>query len=104
MSNDITVQAVIAPRLGGDAATGPKPTAETAPPAEPTAAPSPIANPTLRLDAALGLVVIEFRNDAGAVTTSIPSQRQLEAYQRWETTRLGPAPDAVRGGQGSRNG
>ena len=42
--------------------------------------------------ARLGLVVIEFRNDSGTVTTSIPSERQLEAYQRWETTQLGPAP------------
>jgi hypothetical protein len=36
--------------------------------------------------------VIEFRNASGAVTTSIPSQRQLQAYQRWDDTRLGPAP------------
>jgi hypothetical protein len=46
----------------------------------------------LRLDAALGLVVIEFRNDSGAVTTSIPSERQIAAYQRWDVTHFGPTP------------
>jgi len=30
--------------------------------------------------------------DAGVVTTQVPSQRQLDAYQRWNLTRLGPAP------------
>jgi hypothetical protein len=38
-------------------------------------------NPTLRLDPALGLVVIEFVSKSGAVTSSIPSQRELTAYQ-----------------------
>jgi hypothetical protein len=50
-------------------------------------------NPSLQLDPALGLVVIQFRNDAGDVTASIPSERQLQAYQRWATTQFGPAPD-----------
>jgi hypothetical protein len=48
------------------------------------------------LDPALGLVVIEFRNDAGAVTDSIPSERQLEAYQRWQTTQFGPVPHGMK--------
>jgi hypothetical protein len=39
-----------------------------------------LPNPTLRLDPALGLVVIEFLSK-GAVTTSIPTQRELAAYQ-----------------------
>jgi hypothetical protein len=52
----------------------------------------PIVNPSLRLDAALGLVVIEFHNDAGVVTDSIPNARQLQAYRRWQTTQLGSAP------------
>jgi hypothetical protein len=42
----------------------------------------PVANPSLHLDPALGLVVIEFRDEAGHVTGSIPSQRQIEAYHR----------------------
>lgn len=50
--------------------------------AAPAATPALFVNPSLRLDAALGLVVIEFRNNAGAVTSSIPSQRQLQAYRQ----------------------
>lgn len=50
--------------------------------AAPTPAPSarPLPNPSLRLDAGLGMVVLEFRDDAGAVTDTIPSQRILQAY------------------------
>jgi hypothetical protein len=94
MPNDISVQAVAVARTGSDNAADPKMAAASAlpPQAEPVPAPSPIVNPTLRLDAALGLVVIEFRNDSGAITTSIPSERQIEAYQRWEATQFGPTP------------
>lgn len=42
---------------------------------------TPRANPSLVLDPTLGLVVIEFHNNAGAVVNSIPSARQLEAYR-----------------------
>ncbi len=65
-------EAVAAPKAT-PAAPGP---AERAVPAA-----QPYANPTLRLDPALGLVVIEFRDDAGALTSTIPSQRQIEAYR-----------------------
>jgi hypothetical protein len=44
-------------------------------------------NPSMRLDAALGLVVIEFRDSAGSVSTSIPSERQLQAYRQYERSR-----------------
>jgi hypothetical protein len=56
---------------------------------------SPAPNPSLQLDPVLGLVVIEFRNDAGNVTTSIPSERMIQAYQRWQNTHFGPAPDGM---------
>jgi hypothetical protein len=94
MPNDISVQAVAVARTGSDGATDTKLAAASAlpPQAEPSPPPSPVINPTLRLDAALGLVVIEIRNDAGAVTTSIPSERQIAAYQRWDVTHFGPAP------------
>jgi hypothetical protein len=91
MLNDISLPAIGAAHAGSTPVTE-----QRAPAAEPVQAVSaapPITNPTLRLDAALGLVVIEFRNQGGGITTSIPSQRQLQAYQRWQTTRLGPAPD-----------
>ena len=55
-----------------------------APPAQaPPASPALVANPSLRFDAASGLVVIEFHDQAGDVTTSIPTVRQLEAYRIW---------------------
>jgi hypothetical protein len=51
-----------------------------------------VTNPTLRFDVASGLVVIEFHNDTGAVTTSIPTLRQLEAYRVWGQPTPGYAP------------
>jgi hypothetical protein len=94
MSDDFTVQPVTLIRAGGDS--GPESRAASVQtPRQPELAGRalPVANPTLRLDPALGLVVIEFHNDSsGAVTTSIPSQRQLEAYQRWDATHFGPTP------------
>jgi hypothetical protein len=94
MSSDISVQAVAVARAGSDGVTDPRMTTTngSSAQAEPAPPPSPVINPTLRLDAALGLVVIEFRNDSGAVTTSIPSERQIAAYQRWDVTHFGPAP------------
>jgi hypothetical protein len=49
-------------------------------------------NPTLRLDPALGLVVIEFLSKSGAITSSIPSQRELTAYQDGTAQPPGQAP------------
>lgn len=42
----------------------------------------PRPNPSFRIDAALGLVVLEFRNWNGQVSTSIPTAQQLDAYRR----------------------
>jgi hypothetical protein len=93
MSSDFSVQAVTVARTGNDGTTEQKSAAMVTapPPAETATPPSPIINPTLRLEPSLGLVVIEFRNDTGAITTSIPSQRQIEAYQRWAQTHSGPS-------------
>jgi hypothetical protein len=91
MPNDISLSAVAAVGTGTTEAKTATGGAATTP--EVAVVTPPITNPTLRLDAALGLVVIEFRDNSGAITTSIPSQRQLEAYQRWETTKFGPAPE-----------
>jgi hypothetical protein len=85
MPNDMTIPAV-------------QPASSTSNPPAPAvtpvaATPAPVqsfTNPSLRLDAGLGLVVIEFHNDAGAVTRSIPSQQQLEAYRTHEQTPPGP--------------
>lgn len=96
MLNDISLPALAAVHAGGGPPAGQKPPAANVAQSVPSA--PPILNPTLRLDGALGLVVIEFRNNTGAITTSIPSQRQLQAYQRWQATRLGPTPSGQPGG------
>jgi hypothetical protein len=96
MSNELIVRTVAAAHAVGDTAGQPR-LAAGAPSVQPKegAAASPAPNPSLQLDPALGLVVIEFRNHAGDVTTSIPSQRQILAYQRWQTTQFGPVPQGM---------
>jgi hypothetical protein len=74
-----------------------KPTGAPQPAASPAASPPASAsqdypNPTLRLDSALGLVVIEFRDGGGTVTRSIPSAQQLQAYRQWTETGQGHDP------------
>jgi len=79
MPNDWTIAGI------GPSAAGP-PVADRAPGkpearVEPAGSASALPNPTLRLDASLGIVVIEFRNNAGEVANSIPTQQQLEMYR-----------------------
>ncbi|HQT66044.1 MAG: hypothetical protein B7Z78_06775 [Rhodospirillales bacterium 20-60-12] len=40
-----------------------------------------LPNPTLEFDPALGLVIIELRNQQGLVTSTIPTAPQLAAYR-----------------------
>ena len=84
MPTDLSVQAV-GPVLGAsENPAQPKPETFTPPAQAPPQAPTVvIANPTLRFDVASGLVVIEYRDPSGDVTTSIPTLRQLEAYRQW---------------------
>jgi hypothetical protein len=92
MPNDLTVQPVVTMRSASGNVSE-KTVAVPLPQQQGRASsPTPITNPTLRLDPALGLVVLEFRDNSGAITTSIPSQRQLAAYQKWDMTRSGPRP------------
>jgi hypothetical protein len=86
MPNELTVPAVQAALVPGTA-----PVSHPAPVANTPAPVQVFTNPSLRLDPALGLVVIEFRNDSGTVTRSIPNQQQLEAYKLHEKTP--PDPD-----------
>ena len=51
-------------------------------------------NPTIHIDGELGLVVIEFRDTSGAIASTIPSERQLEAYRQWQQTHSA-APDSA---------
>ncbi len=73
MPNPIsTTAALSAPRAGTAPAVPP-----TLPPPLATGPGTP--NPTLRLDPALGLVVLQF--NAGGQTQTIPTQQQLDAYR-----------------------
>ena len=58
-------------------------TAESAgPAASRTVADLPmLANPTLRLDPALGIVVLEFRGTLGMPARSLPTENELAAYR-----------------------
>ncbi|MDE2005434.1 MAG: hypothetical protein KGI51_02610 [Rhodospirillales bacterium] len=49
----------------------------------------------MRLDAGLGLVVLEFHGASGAVTSTIPSAQQIAAYRRWQEASLGGARAAA---------
>jgi hypothetical protein len=92
MPNDLMIHATASANSGNDDVAPVRPTAAAASAnhAAPASASSP--NPTLELNAALGIVVIEFRNAAGAVVSSIPSQQQLAAYQLWQEAGIGAAP------------
>src|SRR5580692_12817649 len=95
MPNDLSIQAATVVSPGSDAGVPSKlamASTSAAAATRATPSPSPSPNPTLQLDAALGLVVLEFRNNSGAITSSIPSQQQLQAYQQWQETRVGAAP------------
>ncbi len=84
MPSDLSVKAV-GPVLGAsENPAEPKPENFTPPAQAPPPAPAVIvANPSLRFDPVSGLVVIEFHDESGDVTTSIPTLRQLEAYRIW---------------------
>lgn len=52
--------------------------ASSSPSSEPKVGP---ANPRMRIDRDLGMVVIEFRDAAGRLTASLPTNREIEAYR-----------------------
>ena len=84
MPNDLSIQAVGPVSGASENPAQPKPESFTPPAQAPPTAPAVmVANPTLRFDAASGLVVIEYHDADGHVTTSIPTLRQLEAYRHW---------------------
>ena len=84
MLSDLSIRAVSPITGPSENPAEPKPATVTPPAnvAPPQTGP-PILNPSLRLDPALGLVVIEFRDESGHITTAIPSQRQIDAYRMW---------------------
>ena len=94
MPNDLRIQPA-APANIANAGVAPVKSAATTAAVARAAAPLPSnsPNPTLQLNAALGLVVIEFRNAAGAVISTIPTAQQLEAYQLWQESGTGSPPN-----------
>ena len=54
-------------------------------PAEPAAAVAtskrPLLNPSVHVDLALNIAILQFVDDKGNVTVSIPSEKQLKAYR-----------------------
>ena len=84
MSADVAI-----PQIGARlvSATGPAPqSAAPAPQGADTvggaaASKRPLFNPSLHVDVALNLVVLQFVDDNGDVTNSIPSPKQLKAYR-----------------------
>jgi hypothetical protein len=61
--------------------------AEVAAPATPGV---PMFNPHMRIEAALNLVVLEFRDADGTVNRSIPSPREIDAYRASEPETVPP--------------
>lgn len=59
----------------------------------------PMLNPRLRIETELGLVVLEFRDDAGQVRQSLPSPQEIDAYRlaaREDPAEQPPALDVTR--------
>jgi hypothetical protein len=79
MPNDLTISGVRTPFGSTESVEPAQPSGNAT--IEPARSGSALPNPTLRLDAALGIVVIEFRNTSGEIANSIPTQQQLEAYR-----------------------
>ncbi len=94
MIDALSIPAIRSPATdGGNAAAPVKPASA----AEAAPKPAPLyANPAIKFDPTVGLVVIEFRNDAGKIQDSIPNPRQLNAYRTHQTALPGQerAPDA----------
>ena len=93
MPNDLSIPAVAQPNPGSSAAAPSKPAVAAAPVEQTTPTATDAPNPTMALNAALGLVVIEFRNNAGAITNSIPTVQQMQAYQLWQVSGIGRPPN-----------
>ncbi len=80
----ITPAATVPPALSSRAAagdTGASTAAEATAPVSSLSGPPPV-NPGLHLDPALNIVVLQFFDAKGNVTQTIPSQKQLLAYQQ----------------------
>jgi hypothetical protein len=92
MPNDLVVRPLTAVHTGTEGSAEAKPAAnQPLPQPERAANPSPIPNPSLRLDSALGLVVLEFRSDTGVAPAASASDQQPLASNTAPAKRA-PAP------------
>lgn len=80
MPSDLTVQPTSLPRPVQPAPQDAKVRAAATPPVGAALAAVVPQIPSIALDAEKGVVVIDFRNDAGTVVNSIPTAQQLAAY------------------------
>jgi hypothetical protein len=95
MSNQLSIQSTPSDTAALSRGIAPAPTLTA-----PTAKPVPLfVNPSFQFDPTVGLVVIEFHNDKGTLTNSIPSQRQLEAYRTHRDTLPGEQPPPTANGK-----
>lgn len=70
-----------------------QPVAPATPATPAAAAPSvPMLNPRMRIDTELNLVVLEFRDDAGELRSSIPTPREIDAYRLAAQAGEEPSP------------
>jgi len=92
MPNDLSISAA-----GGAAsfATTPAPLANTPSVGSSTSSAAPFPSPVEHLNAAMGIEVMQFVAQNGAVTQSFPSQRQIDAYRDAAQTPSPPASNPV---------
>ena len=75
-------------------ASRPTPQAARPPPAEAAPRPAvPMLNPRMRIDTELALVVLEFRDEAGELSHSLPSPREIDAYRQAAQEPRPPEPE-----------
>ncbi len=79
-ADGIRAPATARPPPAGQAGTA-APATAPGEPAAPAAPGVPLVNPRMRIEAALNLVVLEFRDGDGTVSRSIPSAREIDAYR-----------------------
>jgi hypothetical protein len=79
MSNPLSIQGALP--FGGSHTASPSSPITPTPVASPSKPVPLFVNPSYQFDPTVGLVVLEFHNDTGAISNSIPTQRQLEMYR-----------------------
>jgi len=101
MPNDLTISGIGTPVASPSGVQSCQPGSTTT--SDPKASGAPATTTALRVDGVLGILVIEFLNEAGEVSSSIPTQRQLEAYQFGLDSGTVPAPQPLPGDPATSN-